>query len=425
MRRITTRNLCLAIAAIAAIAMPTVASAQNTNYDCGNAGYDDGTSVGGAFFGGFQAGDPDKMYAVFFALSDFGYEPGSVEIYGICAGGVQSFGGLWPNRVYVMADDGGLPDDTQILAEGTILTGNGQGDWAVMFDHPVPLHGDFWLVNRGYVPFTDTDFNMEFDAAPDTGHSFLSETGIADLEEPVEQGDYLLRAYLRPRDRSYAVAGIARAAGAGDTQWRSTLGLLNTGDMTAEAMVHFVQSSGTATETVTLAPGELRVWQDVVEQLFGLTGSTSGSLQVDADRPVIVTARTFNQGDAGTFGQFLPGATPAEMLSAGQHGILSQLSNSAAFRTNVGFVNPGDAGVGVSVQLYDAAGSPVGSPWTGNVGPGAWRQINDVFGTTGAGSQDAAYAIVEVTSANGSVWAYASVVDNATGDPTTIPVIVQ
>jgi hypothetical protein len=30
-----------------------------------------------------------------------------------------------------------------------------------------------------------------------------------------------------------------------------------------------------------------------------------------------------------------------------------------------------------------------------------------------------------VTSANGSVWAYASVVDNATGDPTTIPVIVQ
>ncbi len=418
------RNMCVAVAALA-IALPATVTAQSTDYDCGNAGYDDGTSVGGAYFGGFQAGDPDKMYAVFFSLADFGYQPGNVEIYGLCAGGIQSFGGLWPNRVYVMADNGGLPDDTQILAEGTILTGNGQGDWAVMFDEPVPLHGDFWLVNRGYVPFTDTDFNMEFDAAADTGHSFLSEAGIANLEEPTEQGDYLLRAYLRPRDRSYAVAGIARAPGAGDTQWRSTLGLLNTGDMPAEVTVRFVQSSGTATETVTLAPGELLVWQDVVADLFGLTASTSGSLQVDADRPVVVTARTFNQGDAGTFGQFLPGATPAEMLSAGQHGILSQLANSAAFRTNVGFVNPGTTAVSVSVQLYDAAGNPVGTAWTGNVGPEAWRQINDVFGATGAGSQDAAYAVVEVTSATGSVWAYGSVVDNSTGDPTTIPVIVQ
>jgi hypothetical protein len=408
-----------------AVVIPTAGSAQSTDYDCGNAGYDDGVPVASGYFGGFQAGNPDLMFAVFFALADFGYTAGSVEITGICAGNTLDVGGLWPNRVFVMADNGGVPDDTQILAEGTILTGNGQGDSAVMFDEPVRLDGDFWIVNRGYVPFTLSDFAMEFDAEPESGHSYISSSGIAGLEPETANGDYMLRAYLRPRDRDYAIAGIARAPGAEDTQWRSTLGLLNTGDMPAEVMVHFVQGSGTDTETVTLAPGELQVWQDVVEQLFGLTGSTSGSIQVESDRPVIVTARTFNQGDAGTFGQFLPGATPADMLSAGQAGILSQLSNSAAFRTNVGFVNPGDAGVGVSVQLYDAAGNPIGSPWTGNVGPQAWRQINDVFSATGAGSRDAAYAVVEVTSANGSVWAYGSVVDNATGDPTTIPVIVQ
>jgi DNA-binding PadR family transcriptional regulator len=35
------------------------------------------------------------------------------------------------------------------------------------------------------------------------------------------------------------------------------------------------------------------------------------------------------------------------------------------------------------------------------------------------------YATVEVLTEGGSVWGYASVIDNATGDPTTVPMAIQ
>ena len=63
---------------------------------CGNAYYDDGTSVSSAWFGGGQAGDPDLMMGVIFNLSDFGFTAGQVEITGFCAGNDMDWGGLWP-----------------------------------------------------------------------------------------------------------------------------------------------------------------------------------------------------------------------------------------------------------------------------------------------------------------------------------------
>jgi len=36
------------------------------------------------------------MFAVFFSLADFGYEPAYVELTGICAGNLLAVGGLFP-----------------------------------------------------------------------------------------------------------------------------------------------------------------------------------------------------------------------------------------------------------------------------------------------------------------------------------------
>ncbi len=56
---------------------------------------------------------------------------------------------------------------------------------------------------------------------------------------------------------------------------------------------------------------------------------------------------------------------------------------------------------------------------------GRYLQSDDVFRLSGAGNQDVAYATVEVQTQGCKIWAYASVVDAITGDPTTIPVLVQ
>jgi hypothetical protein len=51
-------------------------------------------------------------------------------------------------------------------------------------------------------------------------------------------------------------------------------------------------------------------------------------------------------------------------------------------------------------------------------------QENDIFLKSGAGEQTVAYATVDVETPGGSLFAFASVIDNATNDPTLIPLVV-
>jgi hypothetical protein len=78
----------------------------------------------------------------------------------------------------------------------------------------------------------------------------------------------------------------------------------------------------------------------------------------------------------------------------------------------------------VRVALADASGAPLGSPLTVTVPAGRWIQIDDVFPASGAPPTELASATIEVLTPATSAWAYAAVIDNATGDPTTVPVIV-
>ena len=152
---------------------------------------------------------------------------------------------------------------------------------------------------------------------------------------------------------------------------------------------------------------------------------TVNSVEVSSDVPVLVTARTYNQGTSGTFGQYLPGADAGQALASGQLGVLPQIKNTSAFRTNVGFVNLGTSPSTVRVRLYSAAGGQLGSALTRTLNPGEWKQISDVYAEAGTGSSNLGMATVEVVSGDGPIWAYASVVDNTSNDPTTVPVFVQ
>jgi hypothetical protein len=401
-------------------------------FSCGNAGYDNDTAETAAWFNGGLAGEPDYMFGVRFELADFGYLPGEAEIAGFCASNTIAFtGGPWPNEVFIYPDDGGSPDDSQILGQGTISTGDGSGDAAVMLDQPVVLNGDFWLINRGDPMHAGEDFNMEFDAGPNTGNSLVSSEGIGSLstdngpEEFPEGVNYMLRAYLQPVGSgptyTYLVAGMARLSGAQGTNWRSKLALLNRSGGAASATLSYVRAKSTTTATIELADGELESWDNVVEDLFGVSGKSSGAIKVESDRPLVVTARTYNLTDDGTLGQFLPGVVSSETFTSGEPGVVSQLANNASFRSNVGFINLSAMECQVRVQLHDASGTPVGSPVTVTVGPMGWKQVNDIFKETGAGSHDNAYATVEILTPNCRIWGYGSVVDNGTGDPTTIP----
>jgi hypothetical protein len=403
-------------------------------FSCGNAGYDDDTAVNAAFFGGGQAGDPDSMFAVRFRLADFGYPPGGAQITGFCASNsidYTEFGGPWPNEVFVYLDDGGLPDDSVVLAQGTVLTGDATGDSVVTLPEPVVLNGDFWLVLRGDPMHADEDFNVEHDSGPNVGASYISDgEGIAGLTNNFDpDANLMLRATLEPvggaAEFTYLTAGIARTAGAAGTNWRSKAALLNRSGNAASATVSYVRETSTVSASVGLADGELVAWDNVLEDLFGLSGDSSGALKVESDRELIVTARTYNLIDEGTFGQFLPGVTSSEAMGAGRFGVISQLAKNAAFRTNIGFINLSLLPCQVTVRLYDALGIRVGSARTIDVGPMGFAQESNIFAKAGAGRHDNAYARVEVLTPGCLVWGYASVIDENTGDATTFPMVEE
>ena len=229
-----------------------------------------------------------------------------------------------------------------------------------------------------------------------------------------------------PAAHTYMVGGIAHAPGAAGSNWRSKVALLNRSGAGAQVTLTYVRGSGPPlSESATLANNQLLAWDDVAVTLFGVGADSSGAIKIDSSQPLVVTARTYNASASGTYGQFLPGVDESDGLAYGQSGVISQLAKNVDFRTNIGFVNLGEASCQVRVTLRSSAGAAVGSQRTVAVPATGWKQDNDIFQAANAGTHVNAYATVEVLTPGCEVWGYGSVVDNRSGDPTTIPMQVE
>jgi PKD repeat protein len=228
-----------------------------------------------------------------------------------------------------------------------------------------------------------------------------------------------------PPPVTYLVPAVAHNPGASGTQWRTDLAVVNRSGVGVSLTLVYYSDGVPVTRTKSLAHGAAIEWRDVLVSLFGLTASasSSGVVQVTASMPIGATSRTYNQVTTGTYGQSYPALRSADGLTAGREGLLPQLRKSASFRTNVGVANLGLSSATVAVKLWNASGIQVGGTKTMTVAAGRWAQQYDIFASVGAGTQESAYATVEVQTAGASVWAYASLIDVATGDPTTIPVL--
>jgi hypothetical protein len=414
-----------------------------SNWSCGNVGYDNDVAATAAFFGGGLAGSPDHMFAVRFDLADFGYQAGNTQITSFCATNQINFGGPWPNEVFIYPDSGGVPDDSTILGQGTISTGDGGGFSEVTLPAPVDLSGDFWLVVRGDSQWNGEDFNVEYDGTDNTGNSYISGSGISGLGLFAD-GNLMLRATLQESGGNggngygdgaynYFIAAIAHVPGVGDAFWRSKMGVLNRSGSTADVTMTYFWNNGPTTVKKAvkrnIANGTLATWDDAAVNLFGVNGNSSGSVLVNSTRPLVVTARTYTTGDDGSYGSFLPGVTATDGLSSGEIGVLSQLTGNSVFRTNVGLVNLSNKGCEVRTRVVSSGGSNVGSPVTRNLGAYKWKQINNIFGAAGAGTRANAYVTVEVLTSGCTVWAYGAVIDGTSSNPgtddaTTIPLSV-
>lgn len=223
---------------------------------------------------------------------------------------------------------------------------------------------------------------------------------------------------------SAVVPAVAHAPGGYGTLWRTDLAAVNEASTPANALLTFVPVAGdSVTRAAALPAGGTTEWGDILSSLFEVEpeAAASGVVRVSADQTLCVSSSTYNQKDDATFGGFLPAVRTRDALAPGKTGILPQLARNPTFRTNVGLTNLGDAPADVTIRLRGMDAEALGKPVTVSVPAKGLLQVGDVFAAAAAGYHDLAWATVEVTTPGALVWAYASVVDNRTGDPTNIP----
>jgi len=175
-------------------------------------------------------------------------------------------------------------------------------------------------------------------------------------------------------------------------------------------------NSGRTAVTISVPKRSMRVLDDVVTAVFSTSGL--GGIRLTSADDFEATARIYAITPIGTLGQFVPGLQPG---AAKTKGALLQLKSSTTFRTNIGAVNPNNATANVVWKLYDKTNAVV-STKNETMPPFAVIAPSNIAGYFTGVTADLSDAWISFTSDN-PIFAYSSVIDNATTDPTFIPAV--
>jgi len=202
----------------------------------------------------------------------------------------------------------------------------------------------------------------------------------------------------------------------------------------AKYQLSFNNGSGTMKQTnLNIEAGATTALDDFVRTWFGvgpLGDSANGALTIQAldsnGKPVtnnlstIVSSRTFNAIGTSTLGQFIPATPFSSFIGKAANGpasilSLQQIAQSALFRTNLGLVEGANKPASVIVSVFNGAGTKLLDIPT-SLRAGEQKQLNSFLAQNGI-SLDNGHVEVQVTTGDGRVTAYASVVDNGSSDP--------
>jgi hypothetical protein len=242
------------------------------------------------------------------------------------------------------------------------------------------------------------------------------------------------------KPESIIIPAVGHAAGF-NSQWQSDIRITNVTSQSRNYQLFFTPSgtSGTGTvkkASVTIGPGKTIAFNDILKSWYGIGAAgenATGSLEVRPETQsttsasslatTVASSRTYNLSSSGTFGQFIPGVTFAKFTGKGTKLSLQQIAQSDEYRTNVGVVEGSGEAATIQFTVFDASGTQL-DQWTENLLAGEHRQYDRILAQRNL-STDNGRIEIEVTSDKGKITAYASKVDNLTGDPELItPAIV-
>ncbi len=217
------------------------------------------------------------------------------------------------------------------------------------------------------------------------------------------------------------IPAAAHGPGLESTTWETDVVVHNPGPHVAPAYLFLLERNAAGqpvdSDRYWIEPGQSLCLNDAVGEL---QNPGYGALLVASDRPLMVGSRTFTSSAEGTFGQFLDGV-PVVGGTAGRDDELRliQLTHNHDYRTNLGLANPLPQGVEVEVRLHRDDGELIETrPYTA-----ARAFVDDGRrglrrGRQRGGSRRLCGGVIVDPGA--SYVAFASVVDNTSGDPVAL-----
>ncbi len=234
----------------------------------------------------------------------------------------------------------------------------------------------------------------------------------------------------------YYVLGLSHAEGSLGTFWKSDM-IIKTdsaaGGCISFELLEFGETNSSPHSVAyprCLDANETVKIEDVLMELFDYTGNAT--LRVTTDNDVTIISRTYNTGPDGTYGQFVPAFTLEEAFDGDRPAFLIGLRESKVrelgYRTNIGFQNLSNARNDLMIYLFNAAGDQIGVIDDSRYKPEAFEpnQVNRPLAPhVPAGDTDFVGFAVIVSETDAPFLAYASVVDNTTGDAILIPATTE
>jgi uncharacterized repeat protein (TIGR01451 family) len=182
------------------------------------------------------------------------------------------------------------------------------------------------------------------------------------------------------------------------------------------------ESAPARTASVSIAPGEVKVLDNILPATFG-EANTTGTIQVTTAEsvPLVVTARSRFRGQSGTTSQFVEAQTVNDSAGSEDRALqIVQVEESERFSSNVGVVEV--TGNAVTVEISGVASdTKTEAKTTVELQPNELKQFGAILKQLGLGRVYNGRVAIKVVSGTGRILAYGSLIDAQTGDTTLIP----
>ncbi|HEY6214520.1 MAG TPA: PKD domain-containing protein [Vicinamibacterales bacterium] len=233
-------------------------------------------------------------------------------------------------------------------------------------------------------------------------------TAYASMIDNASQDPVYIQAMPAKSGSSMTLPVVARANGANGTFWRSDVTFFNPSNTRVFLSVRYSDT----TKSLSLGARETYLLADVLTQFGYSSGNNPLTITWSGGAAPVVTSRTYTTDErGGTFGQSID---PVDAFTNEQ--FVPGLRSDFSYRSNVGVLNGGSDAEELTVTLLSPAGFELASTRI-VLQPGELMQqaVTSLF--PGVSASTGSFTLYVRGDANARVFAYGSMIDNASGDP--------